>query len=398
MANKPEISIVLGSYNRLDFLKLAIDSVRNEIEGMDCEIIVIDGGSTDGAMEWLIQQKDIITIVQHNSGEWLGKKVNKRSWAYFMNLGFKCAQGKYICMISDDCLIVPGAIRNGYAVFEEALNSGEKVGAVAFYWRDWPIEIEYEVRLTLGEKMYVNHGMYLREALAQVGFVDEDNFKFYFADGDLCLKMWYEGYKCIDAPNSYIEHCAHVNMLEKKSNISGLDIELEKYKNKWRGIFYDDVNNNSVYTRIKKSYQDMNNIAEKFREHYEECMLLFKKEIEQRKRYAIDRVKDTIDLIDIHLSVVVYGAGVHTEMLFKYTDIERKNVVGIVDSHKCGEMLDHYKINRPDFILDIKPDIIIISSFAFQNQICSYLSDVLGYGGQIIKLYNELDTESFYTI
>src|SRR3990172_6418377 len=134
--NKPVVSVVLGSYNRCQFLPLTIASVRQELENVAHEIIVIDGGSSDGALEWLTQQKDIITIVQHNRGVWDGKPIERRSWGYFMNLGFKIAQGKYICMLSDDCLIVPGAIQTGIDLFEHELAIGQKTGAIAFYWRD----------------------------------------------------------------------------------------------------------------------------------------------------------------------------------------------------------------------------------------------------------------------
>src|SRR5262245_31491930 len=71
----PRVSIVLGSYNRQPFLKAAIESVRSNCAGMAHEIIVIDGGSTDGSVEWLVSQKDILTIVQHNRGEFLGKAI-----------------------------------------------------------------------------------------------------------------------------------------------------------------------------------------------------------------------------------------------------------------------------------------------------------------------------------
>jgi len=149
--NIPQISIVLGSYNRIKFLKVTIKSIRQEIERYHllCEIIVIDGGSNDGSIQWLIRQKDIITIVQHNRGNWKGKIIERRSWGYFMNLGFKAAKGKYICMISDDCLIVPGALKNGYDLFEHKLQEDNKIAAVAFYWRNWPEQSKYWVEKCL---------------------------------------------------------------------------------------------------------------------------------------------------------------------------------------------------------------------------------------------------------
>ncbi|MCK4664982.1 MAG: glycosyltransferase [Bacteroidales bacterium] len=47
---KADISVVLGSYNRKPFLEKAIESVRNNNIHLPYEIIVVDGGSTDGSL------------------------------------------------------------------------------------------------------------------------------------------------------------------------------------------------------------------------------------------------------------------------------------------------------------------------------------------------------------
>ena len=86
MMDNLEVSVVLGSFNRLEFLKVTIMTVRKELENIESsEIIVVDGGSTDSSIEWLIMQKDIILILQHNHGVWNGKSIKKQSWG--MNLG-----------------------------------------------------------------------------------------------------------------------------------------------------------------------------------------------------------------------------------------------------------------------------------------------------------------------
>jgi glycosyltransferase involved in cell wall biosynthesis len=259
----PSVSVVLGSFNRCDFLKLTIGSIRKELAGHDAEIVVVDGSSTDGSLQWLLRQKDIITIVQHNHGIWNGAKLTRRSWGYFMNLGFRAASGDYICMLSDDCLLVPGAIRNGLIAAQRSIAAGTKVGGVAFYWRNWPEQNDYWVGLTFLGRMFVNHGLYRKCALEAVGFADEETYSFYHADGDLGLKMWDAGYVCIDSPESYVEHYSHANLQVRTSNLVRQKEDWDKYTSKWQQISgVEDVLAGQGW--MTRTYVDPENTAKQF--------------------------------------------------------------------------------------------------------------------------------------
>ena len=242
----PIVSVVLGSYNRRVFLVTALNSVYNNGISFPYEIIVVDGGSTDGSLKYLAAQKDVVTVIQHNRGEFRGKKIERRNWGYFMNLGFKAAQGKYILMISDDCLLIPGSVKNGVEEFEKRLAKGEKLGALAFYWRNWPEQERYWVGLTLGDKMFVNHGLYLRSALEEVGWIDEERYQFYHADGDLCLKLWQNGYEVVDCPSSFIEHFSHANQRVRKENMIPQQNDWQAYLARWINIYYDPEKGNTA--------------------------------------------------------------------------------------------------------------------------------------------------------
>jgi glycosyltransferase involved in cell wall biosynthesis len=231
-AFKPKISIVLGTYNRLFLLKKCIDSVRYNNITVPYEMIVIDGGSTDGTIEWLIKQEDIITIVQHNKIRIEGKKQNKFSWGYFMNIAFNAAHAEYICMISDDCYVYPGTIMSGY---EGLQNAPANVGAVAFRFRNLPIEEEYEARRTIYDTLFVNHGIYKKTVFNKLGGFEEDLYEFYKADGDYCLRMQEQGYKTIAAQETKVDHYLTEDEI-RKGNIERdqMGKDREFYLKRWR--------------------------------------------------------------------------------------------------------------------------------------------------------------------
>jgi hypothetical protein len=177
-------------------------------------------------------------------------------------------------MLSDDCLIVPGAIINGYNLFEQKLKDGLNIGAIAFYFRDYPDRVKYGVDQVQGNKISVNHGMYLKKAVEEGGYIDEENYFFYSADPDLALKIWQKGYLIIDSPNSYIEHFSHASLNVRKSNKESEKKDWDSYLRKWDGVFYnEDGNYKSSF--IEKDYNDESLTAKKFPKPSLEYILKF---------------------------------------------------------------------------------------------------------------------------
>jgi len=233
----PEVSVVIGSYNRAALLRAAIESVRDNLRGIAHEIIVVDGGSEDGAVPWLCAQRDVILILQHNRELRDGRMAARRSWGYFMNLGFKAAQGEYVLMLSDDCLLLPGAVPGALQAARARRAAGGKLGGVAFYFRNWPLERDYYVQRTIGNRLMVNHGLFLRSALQEVDWADEHSYRFYKADGDLSLRLWAAGYEVIDCKASIVEHYMDTGEQVRNANNAALEADRKTYAQTWKGVF-----------------------------------------------------------------------------------------------------------------------------------------------------------------
>lgn len=269
MTQRPIVSIVLGSYNRYEFLKLAIESIRREIEGMPAEIIVVDGGSDDGSAEWLIMQKDVITIMQHNRGVFRGKQIPRRSWGYFMNLGFKSAQGDYVLMMSDDTIFHPNAVKNGVEFVREQQAQGKKVGAVPFYFHDviGEVEHQYKVSLLFGIP-FLNHGIYVKSALEAVDYADETTYEFYAGDVDLCFKLIHAGYEIIPCKTALMLHYMQHPLRPLSSSSDRWMQDVTALVNKWKNkLIPADVTVIEGYTDLDIiRYVDPDNMGRLFEE------------------------------------------------------------------------------------------------------------------------------------
>ncbi len=142
------ISVVSGTYNRIRLLQQMVDSVRRSVgKGLGYEIILVDGGSTDGTIEWCKKQPDVVLIEQ---GKLLGA-------VKAFNAGCFAARGKYVILANDDVSFRYDSIMRAYAYMEDNLGCG--IGC--FYQdrgkRDWYVDRMSAVTED-GEKTGVYYG------------------------------------------------------------------------------------------------------------------------------------------------------------------------------------------------------------------------------------------------
>lgn len=181
--NNRELSVVLGTYNRLELLQKAIDSIVSQTK-TPYKIYITDAGSTDGTIAYLesIASDQIIPIL-------VGKKLGQAK-AY--NDVFAQIDTPYVCWLSDDNVIV----NQGLDIAVEILKNNPNLGMVALKTQDQQgpfTDSPYIGGVSSIGILNVNQGMLRTEVLQQVGGFSEE-FRDYGIDPDLTAKVLFLGY------------------------------------------------------------------------------------------------------------------------------------------------------------------------------------------------------------
>ncbi len=96
-----KISIVTPSFNQRDFLRQTLDSILRQRGEFEIESIVMDGGSTDGTVEYL-------KAIDDPRLTWRSEKDRGQSDA--LNKGLAMASGEIVGWLNSDDLYVDGAL------------------------------------------------------------------------------------------------------------------------------------------------------------------------------------------------------------------------------------------------------------------------------------------------
>lgn len=190
------ISIITGSYNRLNNIKRLISNtvLANNL----LELVIVDGGSTDGTIEYIknLNNKNVKFIDY-------GKRS---SYPHFSNLAIQNSKFDYICQWDDDALLI-----NEWDEVIELLNSVYDFHI--FNWKlgnlhdkfdenwlegntkenNWNLEDNTNEQLET-KILTMNYGIYKKNVFKEIGMYNT-RFNFWYADGDLSNRAFYFGYK-----------------------------------------------------------------------------------------------------------------------------------------------------------------------------------------------------------
>lgn len=208
------LTILIATYNRLDALKIAVDAVQAQTH-CPHELIVIDGGSTDGTIEYLQSRDDITPVFQ---GKLLGA-----SRAY--NQVWREVKSKYTCWLSDDTELT----NSGLDLAVQILENEPEIGMVGLKTKDVigpRVSIPYVGSLSEYRILNCNHGVMPTELARSVGFFNED-YPMYMIDPDLTASILCTGKKIVMTRAVCVFHrpaWALVNKAEqKKKRLQGVD-------------------------------------------------------------------------------------------------------------------------------------------------------------------------------
>src|SRR5512146_1546504 len=230
MIQYPYVSIVTGTYNRLSFLQQMVSSVRKSIGiGIGYEIILVDGGSTDGSIEWIRTQSDIVLIEQ---GKLLG------AVKAFM-AGFKAAKGKYVVIGNDDIIFKYESLQNAVAFMDD----NPLVGMGCFP------QNRYSPEYTVAKMPAVQDGKQISTWYGQVCIVPKwlgdsvgwwdpgVGYHTYAGDNELSCNILEKGYRVVPLNSCCIEDFVAKDELRRINNPGGdtkkPHSDSIKWKSKW---------------------------------------------------------------------------------------------------------------------------------------------------------------------
>lgn len=190
-----DISIVLGTYNRLELLKKCVESVKNDVK-RDWKLYITDAGSTDGTIEYLksIASDRIIPI-------FVGEKIGQ---ARAYNDVFFAVDSPYVCWISDDNELVNGGLDTAVGILEDF----PRIGMVGLKVKDMVgpfAKAPYIGGVSKIGIMNVNQGVLRTEELCALGGFSLA-FKDYGIDPDLTAKVLFSGKDVVLTKKISIHH------------------------------------------------------------------------------------------------------------------------------------------------------------------------------------------------
>jgi len=170
MLANPLVSIIVPSYQQAVFLRQAIDSILAQ-DYQPIEVLVLDGGSTDGSREILESYGDRIWFRSAPDG----------GQSQAINEGFRRSRGGIVAWLNSDDFYYPGAVAHAVAALQSNPKAALVYGDGNLVARDGSVMLRFPDTVPFDLWRLANLTDYIlqptvffrREALFSVGLLDE---------------------------------------------------------------------------------------------------------------------------------------------------------------------------------------------------------------------------------
>jgi tetratricopeptide (TPR) repeat protein/glycosyltransferase involved in cell wall biosynthesis len=227
------VSIVLPTCGKGPGLSAVLDSLPAAMRSIPYEILLYTKEKSPDIND-LVEKYAIQKVYEDRD---VFSSREKFSWSRLMNHGFSHASGEWIMYASDDIVFHPDCFSNAIGLMDRQRD--EKLGGIAFLHRNsfqtfngFFKDYGYDA-LNL-DKLYINYGLIQAEAFKKTGGFDE-HLKFYWADVDICMQIWNQGYAIRPSSASLIDHHNDLEKQQQDRRNSLFELDTEYFCRKWGG-------------------------------------------------------------------------------------------------------------------------------------------------------------------
>lgn len=201
----PALDIILVAKNQLEYTRICLESIFTNVSS-PFRIIFIDNASTDETPAYLAGS--IGRCPGHGSVVVIRNEENL-GWVKGLNQGIRRSEAPYVMFLNNDTEIFPGAIEEMISLAA----SDPHVGSVNPASNEFDIDRKnWEVtKKREGQRTELYHAagfcmLLKREAIEQVGEIDEIYSPGYFEEMDYSERMRQKGFFCVLARGAYVFH------------------------------------------------------------------------------------------------------------------------------------------------------------------------------------------------
>lgn len=251
----PKISVVIVTYNNLELTRLCLDSIHDNTEYPNYEIVVVDNASSDDTVAYLEEYiKDHANVV-------FIKSENNLGFAGGNNLGVKAAGGDYVVLLNNDTIVTPGWLHNLLLHLQQDVNVGMVGPVTNTIGNEAKINIDYtdladvnHFAAVRAEKFYgvsfpikvlaLYCCMMPRELYLRLDGLDERFHVGMFEDDDMAMKLEKEGLQLLCAEDVFIHHFhgASFNKIENQELHRIFQENKLKFEVKWGVVWQPHQN------------------------------------------------------------------------------------------------------------------------------------------------------------